>query len=191
MVTKDKPEKKRMGPKPDTVIVSNGNGNKCCQNKKLFIQKYPEYGSIGETLRAIGLKERKTFYKWLATDANFNAIYYHELLPNRRDTVQSVVYRMATANKSVAICPVCEGSGKYEGTKNCHGCHGKGWVEVHADTAQLTAAFGFLKASDHAADDNDKLVFIERNQVQLTGEGGGPVLIKEVEVRLSGDSNSG
>ena len=27
-------------------------------------------------------------------------------------------------------CPVCNGSGKYE-DKPCHGCNGKGWVEVH------------------------------------------------------------
>ena len=26
-------------------------------------------------------------------------------------------------------CPVCNGSGKYE-KKTCHGCNGKGWVEV-------------------------------------------------------------
>lgn len=27
------------------------------------------------------------------------------------------------------ICPVCKGSGKYENNP-CHGCNGKGWVEV-------------------------------------------------------------
>ena len=27
------------------------------------------------------------------------------------------------------ICPVCNGMGKYEG-RECHGCGGKGWVEV-------------------------------------------------------------
>jgi len=30
------------------------------------------------------------------------------------------------------ICPVCNGSGKYEG-KECHGCDGKGWVSVSGD----------------------------------------------------------
>ena len=31
------------------------------------------------------------------------------------------------------ICPVCNGSGKYgapEILRDCHGCGGKGWVEV-------------------------------------------------------------
>ena len=27
------------------------------------------------------------------------------------------------------LCPVCKGEGKYKGEK-CHGCDGKGWVEV-------------------------------------------------------------
>lgn len=31
------------------------------------------------------------------------------------------------------LCPVCNGSGKYCG-KLCHGCSGKGWVEVREDT---------------------------------------------------------
>ena len=26
-------------------------------------------------------------------------------------------------------CPVCEGSGEYK-EKECHGCNGKGWIEV-------------------------------------------------------------
>lgn len=29
-------------------------------------------------------------------------------------------------------CPVCNKSGKYEG-KTCHGCNGKGWVQVPED----------------------------------------------------------
>lgn len=29
-------------------------------------------------------------------------------------------------------CPVCNGSGKYNG-ETCHGCGGKGWVEVHGN----------------------------------------------------------
>lgn len=27
------------------------------------------------------------------------------------------------------LCPVCKGSGKFK-DKECHGCNGKGWVEV-------------------------------------------------------------
>ena len=27
------------------------------------------------------------------------------------------------------LCPVCQGEGKYKG-KKCHGCDGRGWVQV-------------------------------------------------------------
>lgn len=158
-----------------TTNNHNGNGNELCRNKKLFLEKYPEHGSIGATLQAIGIKSRTSFYKWCKSDTHFKQVYEAELLPNRRDAVQSVVYRMATAHKSVALCPVCEGSGKY-GDKGCHGCHGKGWVEVRTDGAQLTAAFGFLKATDHAADEYDRAVFTEKNQVELMGPGGKPII---------------
>jgi DnaJ-class molecular chaperone len=30
---------------------------------------------------------------------------------------------------SAELCPVCCGTGKY-GSKECHGCNGKGWVET-------------------------------------------------------------
>jgi DnaJ-class molecular chaperone len=46
------------------------------------------------------------------------------------------------------LCPVCLGKGRipdesFKGTtspidKQCHGCAGKGWVEVHEDMPQLT-----------------------------------------------------
>lgn len=29
-------------------------------------------------------------------------------------------------------CPVCEGEGKHK-DKTCHGCNGRGWVEVGVD----------------------------------------------------------
>jgi len=37
------------------------------------------------------------------------------------------------------LCPVCNGTGKYHDasihhTWDCHGCGGKGWVEVHEET---------------------------------------------------------
>lgn len=30
------------------------------------------------------------------------------------------------------ICPICNGTGKYW-DNTCHGCGGRGWVEVHED----------------------------------------------------------
>lgn len=32
-------------------------------------------------------------------------------------------------SKKAVICPVCQGEGKYK-EKECHGCGGRGWVEV-------------------------------------------------------------
>lgn len=34
------------------------------------------------------------------------------------------------------LCPVCSGSGKYE-SNVCHGCGGKGWVEVSDEHGYL------------------------------------------------------
>ena len=34
------------------------------------------------------------------------------------------------------LCPVCKGSGKYTGDK-CHGCNGRGWVQVPEDRPVL------------------------------------------------------
>lgn len=28
------------------------------------------------------------------------------------------------------LCPVCNGTGRYQGIAQCHGCDGDGWVEV-------------------------------------------------------------
>ncbi len=30
------------------------------------------------------------------------------------------------------LCPVCKGSGKYK-DERCHGCYGRGWVQVAED----------------------------------------------------------
>lgn len=115
------------------------------ENKKLFIKNYPEYGTIGSTLKAIGIKSRTTFYNWL-NDKKFNDIYENELKPNRRDDVVSVVYRVASGKMKI-------------------------------DSTQLTAAFGFLKATDHISEDitKDRLVFCEKNQVEFMGRDGKPI----------------
>jgi len=147
------------------------------KNKKLFLEKYPEYGSVGETLSNIGVKSRQTFYDWLKADPKFKAVYENELIPNKRDKVSSVVFKIATAENNVVKCPVCEGSGKY-GDSKCHGCKGLGWVYVHADNVQLTAAFGYLNATDHNDDPKakDRLKFTQKHEV--TGKDGGPIEVK-------------
>jgi hypothetical protein len=117
-------------------MVSEEKNQNICRNKRLFLEKYPEYGSVGATLKSIGVKRRATFYDWCDADPKFKAFYETELLPNRRDAVASIVYRMATAHKNVAICPVCEGTGKCD-TKNCHGCHRGLWFpEGHRPSGQ-------------------------------------------------------
>lgn len=39
------------------------------------------------------------------------------------------------------ICPVCNGTGDYpnlaKNTLTCHGCNGKGWVEVQEDLSVI------------------------------------------------------
>lgn len=35
------------------------------------------------------------------------------------------------------ICPVCEGSGKYE-EQPCHGCSGTGWITIDVEEAGTT-----------------------------------------------------
>lgn len=127
---------------------NNGNGyiNGMCRSKRLFLEKYPEYGSIGATLKAIGIKQRRTFYFWCEADPHFEEIYRTELLPNRRDELVSRMYRIATG-------------------------------QVKATAGQLTALFGFLKATDHVADDD--LVFTERYQHELMGKGGGPIALEQ------------
>jgi len=133
---------------------NNGNGyiNGMCRSKRLFLEKYPEYGSIGATLKAIGIKQRRTFYFWCEADPHFEEIYRTELLPNRRDELVSRMYRIATG-------------------------------QIKATGGQLTALFGFLKATDHIARDDafDRLVFSEKTQVELMGKDGGPM---EVEVDI-------
>lgn len=142
-------------------MVTNGNhitNGDMSQNKKLFLEKYPEYGTIGATIKAIGLKRRTTFYTWCEKDPAFKAHYESELLPNRRDEVASIVYRAATGREKIATA------------------------------TQLTAAFGFLKATDHNDDASakDRLVFCEKNQVEIAGAGGKPI---ELVVRWDGNRN--
>ena len=41
--------------------------------KAQFLDLFPRYGTIGDTLRRIGLKSRNSFYEWLKADIQFAA----------------------------------------------------------------------------------------------------------------------
>lgn len=144
--------------------------SKLCNNKKLFIEKYPEWGSVGATLKAIGVKSRTTFYNWCDADPHFKEIYEIELVPNRRDEVSSLVYRAATGRLGTTEEQVFS---KYGGTINKN-------VPVSLSQTQMTAAFAFLKATDHVekTEDPGRLVFCEKNQVELSTQPGKPLDIK-------------
>lgn len=125
--------------------------------KRLFIEKYPEYGSVWLTLRAIGVKSRRTFYRWCESDPRFKEVYLSELLPNRRDELVSRMYQIATGNLKASD------------------------TELRALFGFLKATDHISKADPY-----DTLVFADRNQVELTGSAGGPIE-QRTEVRLSGN----
>lgn len=139
----------------------------CANKKREFIKVYPEHGTIGATLQAIGIKRRRTFYDWTANDAAFKACYEDELLPNRRDEVASMVYRTATGQLGKHIRTFTNKFGKLIEEE----------VANEIPSTQLTAAFGFLKATDHVdKDGKDRLVFCEKNQIELNG--GGEIILR-------------
>jgi len=148
----------------------NGNGNSISHNKRQFLEKYPEYGTVGATMRAIGVKCRRTFYKWRASDPRFKEIYETELLPNRRDELASMMYRMGTGRLGFHL----------KTTTYKNGTIVEEEVPNEIPPTQLTAMFGFLKATDHNEDPDakDRLVFCEKNQVEISGAGGGPVKVE-------------
>jgi len=144
-----------------------------CQNKKLFLEKYPEYGSVGATMAAIGVKCRRTFYKWLDADPAFKEQYETELLPNRRDELVSLLYRVATGRLGTHVKTYI----RKDGTETTEE------VPNEIPATQLTGIFGFLKATDHndIPDSPDRLHFTEKHQLEMAGKGGGPVKIVVVE----------
>jgi hypothetical protein len=139
------------------------------QNKKEFIRRYPEYGSVGATLKAIGVKSRKTFYNWCDSDPKFKAVYEEELLPNRRDDCVSLLYQAAMGKLGTHIRTWTE-----KRTGNAY----EEEVENELAETQRSAIFGFLKATDHNDDPKspDRLIFAEKHQI--TGEGGGPIKVE-------------
>lgn len=157
---------------------NNKNGNDLCRNKKLFLEKYPEYGSVGETLKAIGVKSRTTFYNWCKKDHKFEKVYLTELLPNRRDECVSLMYRYATGRLG-------------KETKTYTNRKGETWSEevpVSLPDTQVRALFGMLKATDHSDTGEDRLIFIEKHQ--LVGANGGPIEVEhDVKPKLLGMLN--
>lgn len=148
----------------------NGHGKATedmCANKKRFIEAYPDCGSVGATLKAIGVKARQTFYNWCGDDPKFRAYYEGELLPNRRDELVSLLYKTATGRLGTTVSTTTNYKTLKETTKE---------EPIVLPPTQLTALFGFLKATDHADKGFDRLIFIDRQQV--TGADGGPIEVE-------------
>ena len=81
---------------------TNGNGGafkSVDERKAKFKELYPKYGSIGQTLREMGIKSRQSFYKWCNSDPGFKRIYEEELKPNRIDELVSAAFQIATAGR--------------------------------------------------------------------------------------------
>jgi len=53
--------------------------------------------------------------------------------------------------KHAEICPVCGGTGKVNMEK-CHGCDGKGWVEVEGECGQPIRPWPIWTATDAESD---------------------------------------
>lgn len=86
------------------MATNNGNGNgngfkHKSQRIAAFKREYPKYGTVGMTLKAIGIKCRKTFYNWLESDAAFKRYYEEELKPNRIDELVSAAFEIATGGR--------------------------------------------------------------------------------------------
>ena len=133
----------------------NGNTIKAAQHKAEFIRLYPQYGTIGLTLKAIGIKTRWTFYKWCKNDAAFKKYYQEELLPNERDENISLLREIARG-------------------------------KVKASPVQLTALFGFLKATNRIRDEYSPFDFVEKSQVEIGNTGAQP-FVARVEIDISGN----
>ena len=136
--------------------MAKRNGKKLTteQCKSQFIKLYPQYGTIGVTLKALGVKSRMTFYNWCEADAKFKRYYQEELLPNERDGNISLLRDIA-----------------------------KGVVKANA--VQLTALFGFLKATNRIRDEYTPHDFVEKSQVEIGNTENKP-FIARVEIDNSG-----
>ena len=73
------------------MVVENTQDKK--RNKKrLFLEYYKGFGSVGEACKKAGIKSRKTIYNWIGEDPAF-AEEYEELKANRTDELISTLYR--------------------------------------------------------------------------------------------------
>jgi len=146
-------------------------------SKQKFLKLYPEYGAVGPTMKAIGLKCRRTFYNWLENDPKFKELYLTELMPNRRDELVSLVYRVASGKLGTYT----------KTTERANGDIITEEVPYGIPQTQLTAAFGFLKATDHNDTGEDRMIFVEKHQLEVSGKDGKPIILKVVY----DDSNKG
>lgn len=72
------------------------------EQKKLFRRYYPEYGTVGGTLKVMGYRDRRTFYNWLEQDSAFRDWYEKEGQPNRRDVIATQIFRAASGKKRIS-----------------------------------------------------------------------------------------
>jgi len=147
-------------------------------SKQKFLKLYPEYGAVGPTMKAIGLKCRRTFYNWLENDPKFKELYLTELMPNRRDELISLLYKAAAGKLGTTTETTTNYKTLKETTKE---------VPIVLPQTQLTAIFGMLKATDHNDTGEDKLIFVEKHQLEVSGKDGEPIILKVVY----DDSNKG
>lgn len=79
--------------------MNNEESTKLLQEQ--FIEAFPLYGTVGATLKAIGIKSRTTFYGWLKRNKKFARVYHEELQPNCTDLLESALYQAALGNKKL------------------------------------------------------------------------------------------
>jgi len=72
-------------------------------NQRAFIDAYPVEGTVGKTMKAIGMG-RRTFYDWIK-DPEFNAVY-QELKQDRIDELVTRLYKFIREGKDEDDNPI-------------------------------------------------------------------------------------
>lgn len=132
--------------------------NRTAFRKDRFLSKYLRYCAIGKAATAAGISRRQVD-RWLTSDSKF-AADFKDAQKEALEILEMEARRRAVNGVNKPIF--------YKGEK----C---GAVKEYSDTLLIC----LLKA-------NAPEKYRERQEI--TGPNGGPVLIKEVEVRLSGNS---